>query len=106
MLARMRVEHLATSHEPLGTILTIPHILHDCGLFDAAKAKYGIDVTVKWKFTVFLKRYWSHQPYLTSDDHTVLSLYKTIFILCIYVICLLLYYVNGQFEQFLCRNRQ
>jgi hypothetical protein len=25
--------------------LLVPHILYDCGLFDAARAKYGIDVT-------------------------------------------------------------
>jgi hypothetical protein len=30
--------------ENCATTLTVPHILYDCGLFGAARAKYGIDV--------------------------------------------------------------
>jgi hypothetical protein len=37
------MNHLEPPH--CDTTLTVPHILYDYGLFGAARAKYGIDVT-------------------------------------------------------------
>jgi hypothetical protein len=54
VITRMRIGHTHLTHgyhlEPprcdnCGTTLTVPHILYDCGLFGAARAKYGINVT-------------------------------------------------------------
>jgi hypothetical protein len=48
VITRMRIGHSHLTHsyhlEPhrCDTTLTIPHILYDCGLFDAARANYGI----------------------------------------------------------------
>jgi hypothetical protein len=57
VITRMRIGHTHLTHgyhlnhlEPprcdnCDTTLTVPHILNSCGLFGAARAKYGIDVT-------------------------------------------------------------
>jgi hypothetical protein len=67
VITGMRIGHTHHMNDNCDTTLMVPYILYDSGLFGAARAKYGIDVTSLendvGKNKSFLDRYWSHQPY-------------------------------------------